>query len=421
MALFTDRPKIFRNKDLLEADHLPDNFEARQAELNAYQDALYPVYAGEKPKNIFLHGAAGTGKTSLSKYILDHLETDAAEQGVEVTWHYVSCSQLKNTYQLAVEITNVLREHRYGHKKNNLPKKGYSRPDIIEFMFDELEHTDGTHLLVLDEINNVKEYDLLYEIPRAHSNQRLSEDIRLPGIIGISNDADYLDALPPKIEDTLNHESIRFDPYNAVELEQILNARASNAFHNDVLEDGVIPLCAAKAANENGSARRALRLLRIAGELTRNEHKDTVTTEHVRLAEEELDRDLVKESINAGAVQTKLALLSVAHVESTGGTPERTSNLHDHYKRLANESGHDFLKHDRFRQRLDTLTEQKIIHRKKKNDDGQYSEYRLHKDLIVILDALGDEPELTASIETILENALKNGLLAEDDLKNITL
>jgi cell division control protein 6 len=418
MPLFENRPKIFRNKDLLEGDYVPDNFEGRQTELEQYQDALYPVYRGEKPKNIFVHGEAGTGKTSVTKHLLNHLETDAAEQGVEITSHYISCSQLKNTYQLVIAITNTLREHRHGHQKENLPKKGHSQPDVIEYMFQELEHTTGTHLLVLDEINNVNDYDLLYELPRAHSNERLSLDTRLPGIIGISNDPGYLDTVPPKVEDTLNDECIRFDPYIAPELIEILNARTRDAFYDDVLEDGVVRYCAARAAQENGSARRALRLLRTAGELARNEHEDTVTEEHVRRAEKKLDRDLVKETINAGTEQTQLALLSVARATSKKDTPERTSNLHNHYTRIVNNMPYfsNSLQHDRFRQRLDTLTEQNILNCKKKNDDGQYSEYALDKDLLVIIDALFDNPILIDPVKDTIKHACRNDLLTEDEI-----
>lgn len=421
MPLFTDRPQIFQRKDLLEPDHLPDTFQSRSEELETYKDALYPVYKGEKPKNIFIYGDAGTGKTSVTKYILDHLEQDAATQDVEITPIYVSCSTLKNSYQLAIELTNTLREHRLGHSNNNLPNKGYSRADIIDFLFDELEQANGTVLLVLDELNNINDYDLLYEIPRAHSNERLNRDTRLPGIIGISNDVNYLDTLPPKIEDTLNQESIRFDPYSATELETILNARAPDAFHTDVLNDDVIPLCAALAAQENGSARRALRLLRIAGELTRNDHDTTVTQQHVKRAEAKLDRDLVKETINAGTIQTQLALLAVATATSKIETPERTSNLHTYYKTIANDTGYNALKHDRFRQRLDTLSEQNIINSETKSDNGRYSQYHLHKDLLVVLEALSDSHELIDALKTIINYAYQNDILTDDDIDELDL
>lgn len=292
---------------------------------------------------------------------------------------------------------------------------------MFEFLFDELEKTDGSTVLVLDELNNIEDHDLLYQLPRAHSNQRLSQDTRAPCIIGISNDTDYLSNMPPNVADTLNETTIQFAPYNAHHLESILETRAENAIYDNVMKNAVIPLCAAKAANENGSARRALRLLRIAGEITRNEHEDTITAEHVYSAENQLDKELVRETINSGTRQTQQALLSVALAASNKYTPERTSELHDLYENICVSIDTNSLKHDRFRHRLETLSERSIINSKTKNDDGQYSEYTLNKDLTVILDALVDCSYYEVIIERIVKNARDNHLLDSDDLDGTAL
>lgn len=411
MPEFTNRPEIFHDKDLLERDHIPDTFEGRETELRKYKDALYPVYKGEKPKNIFLYGDSGTGKTSVTRYLKEHLIIDAKQdEGIDITSVYVNCHGLATSYQLARELVNSLREQRRNDTQANLSKKGYSKGDMFEFLFDELERTNGSTVLILDELDNINDHDLLYQLPRAHSNQRLSDDTRAPCIIGISNDADYLSNLDPNIADTLNDQTIHFTPYNANTLQNILQHRADDAFYNGVLTDAVIPRAAALAAQENGSARRALRLLRIAGEIARNERERTVTEHHVEQAESELNRELVKESINAGTIQTQLALLSVASAASTNRTPARTSNLHGIYENICDIIGINALQHDRYRQRLETLAERSIIKSETKNDDGQYSEYSLAKPLVVILDALAETRRLAEPIEHILNNADDNYL-----------
>jgi len=50
----------------------------------------------------------------------------------------------------------------------------------------------------------------------------------------------------------------------------------------------VLEKCAAYAAREHGDARRALDLLRVAGELAERESVTTVLAEHIDKAEEKL-------------------------------------------------------------------------------------------------------------------------------------
>jgi len=68
-----------------------------------------------------------------------------------------------------------------------------------------------------------------------------------PGVIGISNDFGFRDDLSPKVKDTLCEEEIHFSPYNAPELEAILERRAEGALREDASESSVLSLCAAIA------------------------------------------------------------------------------------------------------------------------------------------------------------------------------
>lgn len=425
MSLFTDRPQIFRNKDHLENNYIPENFTARDTELKKYKDALYPTYKGEKGKNLFLYGDAGTGKTSMSEYVLGHLETDAKEnENITINTVYVNCNTITSSYHLARELTNAFKEQRLGHTRNNVARKGYSKNDMFDFLFTELDKTNGTSIIILDEIDHIEEHDLLYELPRAHSNHQINPDTNAPCIIGISNDIGFLDTLAPNVADTLNETTIQFKPYLSETLINILETRAETAFYDDVLTDPVIPLCAAKAGQENGSARRALRLVRMAGEIARNNHQDTIREEHVQMAETKLDRELVQESITAGTLQTQLALLTLANKAALNETPERTSTIHEEYKNVCESRDNNALEHDRFRQRLDTLSERGIITRETKNDDGQYSEYKLNKDILVILEALADafswemEDKMEHVFKRVVKNAEDNNHFTKSDLKD---
>lgn len=414
MPLFNERPEIFKDKSQLDTDTLPSQFPAREQELNEYKNALYPVYKGEKPKNLFIYGEPGTGKTSMTKYIVQHLEEDAeADDNVIINSVYINCESLDNSYQLAREMTNSLREQQNGHNHQAIPAKGFSKADVFDFLFEAINNTEGTIIIIIDEIDSVNNIEeILYEIPRAHSTERIDSDTRLPGIIGLSNTVNYLSDVPAKVTDTLNETTIQFSTYNASDLNMILNTRAEDAFYADVLDDGVINTCAAMASKDTSSARRALDLIRTAGEIARNNNDKTVRIDHVHTAEEQLDTDHVRDILKAAAKQTKVALLTVLIEEGKQNTPARTSHLYSVYEELEFNS----LSHDRFRQHLNTLENHGLLTGKTKNDNGRYSQYQLVRDIDTIIDVFPEKEVYIAELKLSATHARNNGILTQQEI-----
>ena len=112
-------------------------------------------------------------------------------------------------------------------------------------------------------------------------------------IIGISNDLHFTQHLDPRVSSRLSQEDIVFHPYVATEIQNILNERAEMGIKAGVLDDGVIKLCSALAAQEHGDARRALDLLRISVQKAEHRSENRVDTKHVRLAQSQLEYDQV--------------------------------------------------------------------------------------------------------------------------------
>ena len=265
MAGFERKRNIFKNKDALSESYRPDRIEERDEEIDEYMDALQPVIDGWEPNNIFLYGNTGVGKTAVTDYLLNQLESDVqGYDDVNLTVISLNCKSLTSSYQVAVELVNKLRPH-----GGEISSTGYPQQTVFEKLFRELEKIGGTILVVLDEVDSIGDRDdLLYELPRARSNDRLQN--AKVGVIGVSNDFKYLDRLDPRAKDTLCEREIQFPPYDAEELESILESRAEIAIVEDRIENGVLNLCAALAARDTGSARQALDLLQLAGEAAEN-------------------------------------------------------------------------------------------------------------------------------------------------------
>ena len=76
----------------------------------------------------------------------------------------------------------------------------------------------------------------------------------------------------------------------------------------------MISKCAALAAQEHGDARKALDLLRIAGEIVERENQEKITTEHVDKAENKLDSDKITEIVKGQPKQSQAVLSSIINL-----------------------------------------------------------------------------------------------------------
>lgn len=384
MPTFTRDTHIFRDEDMLRDDYQPDSITARESELESYQTALQPVINGAQPRNIFLYGKTGVGKTAVSRYILDQLQYDSEQyDDVSLSVFWLNCTNLSSSYQVAVNLVNTLRSD-----DDQISTTGYPQQRVFDLLYSELDAIGGTVLIVLDEIDHIGNDDeILYEIPRARSNGYLTET--KPGVIGISNDFGFRDDLSPKVKDTLCEEEIHFSPYNAPELEAILKGRAEDALYEDATGPSVLSLCAAIAAQDSGSARQALDLLYQAGELARSTDRELIREDDVYAARNKLERSQVEHGMRELTRHGHLSLVAVLHLALESNGPFRVRDIYPRYRTIAEESEIDPLVRRRMHDHLADLAMLGILDRHSRNEGrsgGQYYEY----EFAVGLDLVGN-------------------------------
>jgi cell division control protein 6 len=191
---------------------------------------------------------------------------------------------------------------------------------------------------VLDEIDALTEARgdiLLYELTRINTTLHYSK----ASIVGISNDLGFKELLNPRVMSSLSEEEVVFRPYDAAELRDILLDRARLAFHDGVLFDGALSLCAALAAAEHGDARRALDLLRVAGELGEREGSEAITEDHIRRAEKRIEHDRIREALENLPLHSKLVLCSVYLLSKARISYAVTGGIYEIYCELCNQTG----------------------------------------------------------------------------------
>ncbi|MDY6774058.1 MAG: cell division control protein Cdc6, partial [Candidatus Nanohaloarchaea archaeon] len=140
-----------------------------------------------------------------------------------------------------------------------------------------------------------------------------------------------------RVKSSLSEEEIIFPPYNALELREILESRAEKGFSDEALEDGVISKCSALAAQEHGDARRALDLIRVAGELAERSEAETVTKSHVDRAQEKIERDRVVETVRSQPKHSKLVLYTILEMADGEDDEVATGDVYTEYKELCDE------------------------------------------------------------------------------------
>jgi cell division control protein 6 len=410
MGMFERDTEVYRNRDALREDYQPSELVGRDEELERYKTALQPVINGEQPNNIFLYGKTGVGKTAGTRFLLDHLIEDAARyDDIVLTVKMLNCDGLSSSYQIATRLVNKFRT-----ESNQISTTGYPRSTVYDMLWDELDECGGTILIVLDEVDHIDDDSILYQLPRARANGNLSE--AKIGIIGISNDFSFRDNLSPKVKSSLCEEELQFPAYDAQELIEILQQRADVAFHDGVLDDGVVELCAAYGAKDAGDARQSLDLLMKAGDLARDRETDSITEILVRDAREELERGRIREGITGLTQHGHLVLYALVTLEREGETPVRSRDIRPRYTNFAEQIGVDPLVPRRMRDHLGELSMLGIVSAVERNEGrrgGTYREYSVEMDIDMILTALEETVAEVGVHESIADVVSQEVTLSE--------
>jgi len=344
-STYVERPTVFRNKEVLSNSFIPRKISYREDEIKQISNILAPLLRGYQPSNVFIYGTCGTGKTICSRYVAAQLE-EAGKGQIKCIYINTKLKRIADTeYRL---LNQLLRE--FGE---SMPDTGLSTDILYRRLFELIEERKHSVVLLLDEIDALFKKigdEFLYNLTRM--NTELNTKIVL---VGITNDLSFRDKLDQRIKSSLGEEEILFKPYNAVQLRNILSERVSEGFIRNTVDPAVISKCAAIAAQEHGDARKALDLLRIAGEIADRNSDVSVTESHVDMAEQKLDIDRVTETIKAQPRHSQMILYSLVKCAernqmNNGWHDGRTltGDLFDAYSKICTTNGTKVLTQRRF-------------------------------------------------------------------------
>jgi cell division control protein 6 len=312
---------VFRNKSLLDPEAVidEDRIVGRDEQLEEIITYLRPALRGNRPPNMLLYGPSGTGKSLITNAVCNQVIDLARAQDDRFGIIQINCQRIKShdraVYRLVQSVANE------AGVEVGVPESGVSTDQKLNRLYELTDEQFDFVIIILDEIDLLvgrqRDQDaepayskLLYQLSRAsklgHTDDKLS-------VAALTNDPRFMEELDGRTESSFNPQDIVFSDYNADQLKSILSRRR-DAYRDGVLEDGIIPISAAFAAQDHGDARKAIDLFRKAGEIADRNDANMVREQHVRDAQEEAERDRTLTQMQGLSTQKKLSLYATASV-----------------------------------------------------------------------------------------------------------
>ncbi len=386
--------RIFKNKEALSSSFVPTEILHRDAEIEVISNILAPSLLLERISNLLIYGFSGTGKSLVTRYVAQNLASLALDKNVNVMPIYINCRLENNDteYRLISNLCTV-----FGVK---VPVSGLSVNQLYKRLVSNVDIEDKYLILILDEIEKLIQNagdGVLYSLLRLNESMKHAKI----SIIGISNNTDLKASLDQRVKSSLSPVELVFKPYNAIEIENILQTRTKDSFYTDALDESVIKKCAALAAQEHGDVRKALNLLRVAGETTQQSGRVKVLEEDLDKATDILEQNITEEMIKSMTKQGKSILYSIiVTARSKRMGKVYSGEVYDAYIKISDKYG---LKRLTFRRISDLIADMDynslIMSRVKSN--GRYGRTR---ELNIAF-----SPALLMKVEEILRNDLKSG------------
>ena len=342
---------LFTNRQALRTDFIPENLPYRDEQIKSIGQILSPILQESKPSNLLLYGKTGSGKTVVAKYVLNKFEEISKKNSKSLSVAYSNARLAGSEYRILVDLAHSL--------SLDMPFTGLPISEVLQRIYNNISENNLKVIFIIDEIDYLAKHaktsndDMLYSITR--SSEHLKNGFI--SIIGISNDLHFKNFLDPRVLSSMNEEEILFPPYTVTQLSDILHKRTKSAFKTKSVPPGTINLCAALAGSEHGDARRAIELLRVAGELAERSDENEVIEKYVKEASQKIDKDRIYQAIKTLPIHEKAVLFAV---DSTSENTT-TGDVYNKYQQLCKKISLEPLTQRRISGLLSELDTQGLI------------------------------------------------------------
>ncbi|MEL9939896.1 MAG: ORC1-type DNA replication protein [Ignisphaera sp.] len=288
-----NRISVFKNRSVLDRSYIPDQLPHRERQLAMLAELFRPAITSPGTVSItaLLVGDVGVGKTVTSYVFGRELTKVAEKKGIKLRYVHVNCHSARTLYGVVQSIAAAF--------SLAIPFRGLSPREMMLIILNHMKKNDMYAVIALDEFGyfiRVAGNDAIYFLVRLYDEYPEAEK-RLHYIF-ITRNLDVLGALDPATESYITKHIIKFEPYKASELFDILKQRRDLAFYENTVDDSILKFIADSEGYDRGgkgNARAAIEILLRAGIAADYEGSQKVTIEHVRKAIGEINEELLVE------------------------------------------------------------------------------------------------------------------------------
>ncbi|VVB89822.1 ORC1-type DNA replication protein 2 [uncultured archaeon] len=265
---------LFKDSELFELDHIPENFLHRDVQLQSLMYGVRPALSGARPLNSLCIGSPGTGKTTAVVKVFEEIEKHTPK----VVPVLVNCQVNSTKYAVFSQIFKKL----IGYAP---PTSGVSFKKVFSEVAKYLAEHEKVLVVALDDMNFLfyenEVNDVLYSLLRAHETHPGAR----VGVIAILSDTGVPHILDPKVETVFLPEEVRFPQYTREEVMDILSSRARLGFYPGVLDYSVLDRIA-EHTFALGDLRVGIDLLKRSGLNAERRASRTISIEDIESAYE---------------------------------------------------------------------------------------------------------------------------------------
>ena len=359
-SLHADRKKhrLVLNPQFLDDEKLPEDERTmvlheifkrniREKQLSRIISHLTPILDGVHPPSALIYGPTGSGKTVSLLHVLSSFKNVTDKNKIKFNFVYIDLTSPSTLFGALNKTARALDDscRRY--------RKGIPIEYMQETICTAIEDYKGFLCLLIDEADNVKpNVDefltfLVKTLPRKVQCKII--------LLLLTNRLDWEKTLDPRILSFLKKTDIIFEPYDAMDLLEILNLRVQRALDSKKVDEAALKKIAAYASRENGDARRAIELL-VSAVKVAEDGKEQLTTDYVDVAEANLEKDKSEALINALATHQRLALEACYLAMKTKRTEcTNTGDAYHFYKNICHNDSIKSLSQRRFSDLLSAI------------------------------------------------------------------
>ncbi|MDL0126412.1 orc1/cdc6 family replication initiation protein (plasmid) [Halobacterium sp. MBLA0001] len=418
---FDEQDGLIRDRSLLDPNYVveEDRIVGRDEQLQEVTKMLRVALGDNRPPNLFLYGPSGTGKSLITKAVCKNISRICDSRDIQFGTVEVNCQDLDTLGVAVYELAQQAADE--AGVDVEVPKHGVATKEKWDELYRIINENFDSVVFVLDELDMLvgrrDKQDpafsrLLYQLSRAGASDDLTAYI---SVVAISNDTKMMEAVGSRALSSFTPEDVHFDDYDANQLQSILRRR-QDAFHDGVVKEEVIPLAAAFAAQTHGDARKAIDLMRVAGELAEREGDQEIREKHVRMAQDKVEKNRVLEVVRGISTQKKLCLYATASVaaQTDGGTARSTTG-YKVYQYLTESIDADQYHQETYVNKMKELTTYSLVDFERRShgpSSGMFLEFQFGERPETILETLREDSRIemvsTDEVESVVKAQVRN-------------